>query len=105
MAEQIRTPNPISNQKIWDMVKVIVDKQKAAKDLPTENVDWNSLEGDWFDWIEEILFKDGEVIQKPLKSKSVSLDFKDKICNGCSNYTMQCTCFESSKNDFLNTIK
>jgi hypothetical protein len=40
-----------------------------------------------------------------IKSKSVSLDFKDSICEGCSNYIQQCTCFESSKNDFLNTVK
>jgi len=62
-----RVPNPITNQKIWDMAKVIVDKQRIAFESDSANLDWNSLEEDWFDWIEEILFEDGEVIQKPLK--------------------------------------
>ena len=66
MNNKIRTPNPISNQKIWEMAKVIVDKQKSAKDL-TEKVDWNTLEECWFDWIEDILFENGEIIQKNIK--------------------------------------
>ena len=66
---QTRVSNPISNKTIWDMAKVIVDRQKAAKDIDFKKVDTNSLEEDWFDWIEEILFEGGEVIQKPLKTK------------------------------------
>ncbi len=68
MADQIRTPNPITNQRIWDMAKVIVDKLKRTMDLPKEeyNVDWNSLEANWFDWLEEVLFENADVIQTPL---------------------------------------
>ena len=45
------------------MAKVIVDKQKAAKDLPYHaSINWGSLEVDWFDWLYEILFEGAEVI-------------------------------------------
>ena len=64
---EARVPNPITNQKIWDMAKVIVDKQRSAIKLGSNKLDWNSLEEDWFDWIEEILFENGNVIQKPSK--------------------------------------
>jgi hypothetical protein len=106
MAEQIRTPNPISNKKICDMAKVIVDRQKVAKDIDFKKVDLNSLEEDWFDWIEEILFENGAVIQKPLQTK-INLEhiMKEVKCEGCGNFNIQCTCYESSKNDFLNTVK
>lgn len=29
---------------------------RKAKDLSTDKVDWNMLEGEWFDWLEEELF-------------------------------------------------
>lgn len=102
---EARVPNPLTNQKIWDMAKVIVDKQRSAIELGSAKLDWNSLEEDWFDWLEEILFEGGEVIQKPLKPKSVPLDFKDTFCEGCGNYNMQCTCYEKSKDDHFNGLK
>ena len=51
-----RTSLPLTNQKIWEMAKLITDKQKLATELPTDNVDWNMLEEMWFDWLEEELF-------------------------------------------------
>jgi len=50
----VSVPLP-TNQKLWDMAKVIVKKQKEAKKLK-DDVDWDILEDDWFDWLgEEIL--------------------------------------------------
>lgn len=51
----VRHSLPLTNQKLWEMAKIIVDKQKKAKDLKSD-VDWESLEEDWFDWLEEELF-------------------------------------------------
>ena len=51
----VRLSLPLTNQQLWDMAKTIVDKQKEASKL-TKPVDWNSLEEDWFDWLEESLF-------------------------------------------------
>ena len=98
---ETRVPNPITNQKIWDMAKVIVDNQRSAIEIGSYKLDWNSLEEDWFDWIEEILFEGGEVIQKPLKSKiDLEHTMKAITCEGCGNYNIQCTCYEKSKDDF-----
>lgn len=52
----VRRSLPLTNQKLWDMAKVITVKQKTAKEHPTEKVDWNMLEEMWFDWLEEELF-------------------------------------------------
>ena len=52
----VRRSLPLTNQKLWEMAKVITDKQKAAKEQPTGKVDWNMLEEMWFDWLEEELF-------------------------------------------------
>ena len=52
----VRCSLPLTNQKLWKMAKVIADKQKAAKEQITDKVDWNMLEGEWFDWLEEELF-------------------------------------------------
>lgn len=51
-----RSSLPLTNQKLWEMAKLITDKQKLAKELPIDNVDWNMLEEMWFDWLEEELF-------------------------------------------------
>ncbi len=51
-----RQPIPMTNQKLWDMAKLITDRLKKAKELPTDKVDWNMLESEWFDWLEEELF-------------------------------------------------
>jgi hypothetical protein len=53
----VRTSLPLTNQALWDMAKTIVDKQREASKL-TKPVDWNSLEEDWFDWLEEGIFGD-----------------------------------------------
>jgi len=53
-----RVPLPITNQKLWVMAKLIANRQREAKDKPTDKVDWNMLEGMWFDWLEEELFGD-----------------------------------------------
>lgn len=69
MSEQTRIPNPITNQKIWDMSKVIVDRIKQANASNFEEpIDWLLLEELYFDWIEEILFEGADVIQKPLST-------------------------------------
>jgi len=51
----VRHSLPLTNQKLWEMAKVIVDRQKKAKELKSD-VDWDGLEEDWFDWLEEELF-------------------------------------------------
>jgi hypothetical protein len=52
----VRRSLPLTNQKLWEMAKIITDKQKSAKEQPTDRVDWNMLEEMWFDWLEEELF-------------------------------------------------
>jgi hypothetical protein len=52
----VRRSLPLTNQKLWEMVKLITDRQRKAKELPTDKVDWNMLEEMWFDWLEEELF-------------------------------------------------
>ena len=38
------------------MAKVITDRQRRAIELSTDSkVDWNMLEGEWFDWLEDEL--------------------------------------------------
>lgn len=44
-----------TNQKLWEMAKVITDKQKAATEIDLSKVDWNMLEETWYDWLEEEL--------------------------------------------------
>ena len=52
-----RTPPPMANKKLWEMAKVITDKQKAAKEYPSDRIDFNLLEEFWFDWLEEQIFE------------------------------------------------
>ena len=52
----VRRSLPLTNQKLWDMAKLITDRQRKAKELPTDKVDWNMLEEEWFDWLEDELF-------------------------------------------------
>lgn len=52
----VRRSLPLTNQKLWDMAKLITDRQRKAKELPTDKVDWNMLEDEWFDWLEDELF-------------------------------------------------
>lgn len=55
--EQIKDKNQtMNNQKLWEMAKVITEKQKATLTvISPKNIDWNELEGDWFNWLEENL--------------------------------------------------
>ena len=52
----VRRSLPLTKKKLWEMAKLITDRQRKAKELPTDKVDWNMLEEDWFDWLEEELF-------------------------------------------------
>ena len=52
----VRHSLPLTNQKLWEMAKLITDRQRKAKELPTDKDDWNMLEEMWFDWLEEELF-------------------------------------------------
>jgi hypothetical protein len=54
-ADQFHQP-PLTNQKLWEMAKLITDRQKKAKELPTDKISWTMLEETWFDWLEEELF-------------------------------------------------
>ena len=46
-----------TNQKLWDMAKVITKKQKAATEIDLSKVDWNMLEETWFDWLYQELIE------------------------------------------------
>jgi len=46
-----------TNQKLWDMAKVITEKQKAATEIDLRKVDWNMLEETWFDWLYQELIE------------------------------------------------
>jgi hypothetical protein len=48
----------ITKQKLWDMAKVIVEKQKAATTVDINMTDTDLLEELWFDWLEENLLED-----------------------------------------------
>jgi len=40
--------------KLFDIAKVIVEKQKKSFELPKDStIDWNILEDEWFDYLEE----------------------------------------------------
>lgn len=52
----VRRSLPLTNQKLWRMAKLITDRQRKAKELPTDKVDWDMLEEEWFNWLEEELF-------------------------------------------------
>ena len=52
----VRRSLPLTNKKLWDMAKLITDRQRKAKELPTDKVNWNMIEEEWFDWLEEELF-------------------------------------------------
>jgi len=54
----VRRSLPLTNQKLWDMAKLITDRQRKAKELATYKIDWNMLKEEWFDWLEEELFGD-----------------------------------------------
>lgn len=47
---------PLTNQKLWDMAKLITDRQRKAKELSNDKVYWDLLEEEWFDWLEDELF-------------------------------------------------
>lgn len=46
---------PITNQVLWEIAKMITDRQKTANEMDTTKVDWNMLEGEWFYYLEEVL--------------------------------------------------
>lgn len=43
----------VPNKKLWDMAKVIIQKQKDAIGIDTKKVMWDELEEMWFDWLDE----------------------------------------------------
>ena len=47
---------PLPNQKLWEMAKIITERQKATLKANGKLIDWRMLEGDWFDWLEESIF-------------------------------------------------
>jgi hypothetical protein len=51
--ERVKGSDRIGNVKLWDMAKIIVQKLKAANESPLKDNDWNMLEEDWFDWLDE----------------------------------------------------
>ena len=52
---------PITNQILWDMAKLISDRQKKASETDTSKVDWEMLEVTWFDYLEETLTKINDI--------------------------------------------
>jgi cytochrome c-type biogenesis protein CcmH/NrfG len=45
----------LTNEKLWEMAKLITDRQRKAKEQPTDVAYWDMLEEMWFDWLEEEL--------------------------------------------------
>lgn len=65
MDEKVRivTAKHLTKEKLWEMTKVIIDALKNAKRMSSyEELDWKSLEGEWFDWLEEELYEDENLI-------------------------------------------
>lgn len=54
--EEIRQTLPLTNQKLWEMAKVITQKQILAMGTLKDKIDVNILEELWFDWLEEQIF-------------------------------------------------
>jgi hypothetical protein len=52
----------ITKQKLWDMAKVIVEKQKDATIIDIKQIDTDLLEELWFDWLEENLLEEDDKI-------------------------------------------
>lgn len=46
---------PLTNEKLREMAKLITDRQRKAKEQPTDMAYWDMLEEMWFDWLEEEL--------------------------------------------------
>lgn len=55
-SKKARRSLPLTNQKLWEMAKLITDRQRKAKESTSDNIDWNFLEESWFDWLENELF-------------------------------------------------
>ena len=47
--------NTITNQKLWEMARLITHRQKEATKKQTDKVNWILLEEMWFDYLEEQL--------------------------------------------------
>ena len=56
MNEEIRTPLVLKNKDLWDMAKTIVDKIKSANCSTQNECYWESVENEWFNWLEEKIF-------------------------------------------------
>ena len=67
----VRRSLPLTNQKLWEMAKLITDRQRKAKDEPTDKVDWNMLEEMWFDWLEDELFGKAAVSRWPFSKTKI----------------------------------
>ena len=52
----VRRSLPLTNQQLWVMAQTITEKHKKATEVDLTKVDWNMLQGEWFDWLEECLF-------------------------------------------------
>lgn len=53
-----RKQKHLTNQKLWEMAKVIVSKQKETMISDSSKIDWNMLEDLWFDWLDDELFEE-----------------------------------------------
>lgn len=74
--EQKEVDKPTA-KRLWEMAKEITDLQRKAKELPTDNVMWNWLEEDWFDWLEENLLKlnPNDLREEEIKKHAVGNDW------------------------------
>lgn len=48
-------PKPITNQLLWDISKLIVSRINTAKGETLGKFEIDTLESDWFDYLEETL--------------------------------------------------
>lgn len=57
MFQEQREERKIENAEVWDFAKVIVEKQKECFNFKGDpnKIDWDDLEGEWFDALYDLI--------------------------------------------------
>lgn len=99
--QKTRRSLPLSNNDLWRMAKIITQKQKKATSVNYKKIDWNSLENDWFEWLEECLFEKAEFT---IKDATHFLTCRHCIGRKCKEYKMECIPLAVGKNGKIKVL-
>jgi len=62
--ENLEYSKGLTKADLWDIAKYIVDKQKVSPDISDDAkhfIDWDDIKDDWFDVLNEIVFRDNNI--------------------------------------------